>query len=54
MIRTIKISELQSMGVETCSVKDNSVRGYTTKATREVCIGDKVIVNNYFTEVTEG
>lgn len=52
-MKEIKISELQSMGVETWSVKDSSVRGYTTKRTGDVCIGDKVVIDNYFTEVIE-
>ena len=38
---------------ETQSVKDNSVRGITTKLTSEVKVGDKVVIDNYFTLVTE-
>ena len=54
MTRTITISELKARGTETWSVKDNSVRGYTTKYTSEVRIGDKVVIDNYFTEVIDG
>ncbi len=52
-MRTITLSELQAMGVETWSVKDNSVRGITTKYTSELKIGDKVVIGNYFTLITE-
>ena len=52
--RTIAISELTATtGVNTWSVKDNSVRGFTTKYTSEVKPGDKVVIDNYFTLVTE-
>ena len=51
MTRTITISELRAAGIETWSVKDNSVRGITTKNTSEVQIGDKVVIDNYFTLV---
>jgi len=54
MTRTITISELRETGVSTWSVKDNSVRGITTKYTSEVNVGDKVVIDNYFTLVTEG
>lgn len=54
MTRTITISELQNTGVESWSVKDNSVRGITTKYTSQVSVGDKVVIDNYFTEVIEG
>lgn len=53
MARTITIEELKGKGIDTWSVKDNSVRGCTTKATSDVRIGDKVVIDNYFTEVTE-
>lgn len=53
MTRTITISELKAAGVDTWSVKDNSVRGITTKYTSEVKVGDKVVIDNYFTLVTE-
>lgn len=51
MARTITISDLKKTGVESWSVKDNSVRGFTTKYTSEVHVGDKVVISNYFTEV---
>ncbi|MEG0898401.1 MAG: hypothetical protein RSF40_01645 [Oscillospiraceae bacterium] len=51
MKRTITISELKNSRIETWSVKDNSVRGITTKYTKEIQIGDKVVIDNYFTEV---
>lgn len=53
MKRTITINELKNRGVETWSVKDNSVRGITTKYTSEVQVGDKVVIDNYFTEVVD-
>ena len=53
MERTIKISELKETNVSTWSVKDNSVRGCTTKSTNEVKPGDKVVIDNYFTLVIE-
>ena len=49
--RTITISELKATGVSTWSVKDNSARGFTTKYTSEVHVGDKVVISNYFTEI---
>lgn len=53
MKRTISIEELKNSKCNTWSVKDNSVRGYTTKTTSEIRIGDKVVIDNYFTEVIE-
>ena len=52
-MRTISIKEIRQSGIETWSVKDNSVRGITTKYTSEIKIGDKVVIDNYFTLVTE-
>lgn len=52
-MRTISIKEIQNSGVETWCVKDNSVRGYYTAWTSEVKIGDEVVIDNYFTTVTE-
>ena len=51
--RTITIGELIATGVNTWSVKDNSVRGFATKYTSEVRPGDKVVIDNYFTLVTD-
>ncbi len=56
-MRTITISELKRLsdkGISTWSVKDNSVRGYETKPTSQVKVGDKVVMDNYFTLVIEG
>jgi hypothetical protein len=53
MNRTITLSDLKAKGIESWSVKDNSVRGITTKYTSEIQIGDKVVIDNYFTLVTE-
>ena len=52
-MRTIKLSELRSSGVDSWSVKDDSARGFTVKYTAEVKVGDKVVIDNYFTLVTE-
>jgi hypothetical protein len=52
-MRTISIDELKSTGVSTWSVKDDSPRGVKTKYTSEVNPGDKVVIDNYFTLVTE-
>ena len=57
-MRTIKMSELlkqaETYGISTWSVKDNSVRGIDTRPTSAVKIGDKVVIDNYFTLVIEG
>ena len=53
MKRTISITALQESGVNTWSVKDNSPRGYRTAYTSEVKPGDMVVIDNYFTTVTE-
>jgi len=52
-MRTISIIELKASGLNSWSVKDNSVRGITTKYTDEIKLGDKVVIDNYFTLVTE-
>lgn len=52
-MRTISINYLKTSEVKTWSVKDNSVRGIETKPTSQVKIGDKVVIDNYFTIVTE-
>ena len=51
-IKTIK-EEAEKYGISSWSVKDNSVRGIKTVSTSQVKIGDKVVINNYFTLVTE-
>lgn len=52
-MRTISIKELVDSGIDTWSVKDSSPRGISTKYTSEVKVGDKVVLENYFTLVTE-
>lgn len=53
MNRTITMSALKATGVSTWTVKDNSVRGATTKCMSEIRIGDKVVIDDYFTEIIE-
>jgi len=53
MKRTITISELKNSGINSWSVKDNSVRGCTTKYVGDIQIGDKVVIDNYFTVVID-
>lgn len=53
MARTITMGELKNAETNTWSVKDDSVRGCTTKYIDEVRIGDKVVIDNYFTLVIE-
>ena len=53
MTRTITIDELTKKGVNTFSVKDDSPRGYRTINKENVKIGDKVVLDNYFTLVVE-
>ena len=52
-IRTITIKELQASGTDTWSVKDESVRGCTTKVTSDIKVGDKVVLENRFVLVTK-
>ena len=52
-MRTVSIKELKESSIESWSVKDNSVRGITTKYTSQIQVGDKVVIENYFTLVTE-
>ena len=52
MTRTITLADLTAMNVSSWSVKDNSVRGITTKYTSEIKAGDKVVIDDYFTLVT--
>lgn len=47
---TISKSELTA---QSYSVKDNSVRGITTKYTTDIKAGDQVVINNHFATVTE-
>ncbi len=51
-IKKIALKELKEMQVYSWSVKDNSPRGCTTKSINDIKIGDKVVIDNYFTLVT--
>lgn len=56
MKRTITMKEIQNkinQGVTTFTVKDNSPRGCKTVFASEIKIGDKVVIDNYFTTVTD-
>lgn len=52
-MKTIKIDELKNMGIDTMSVKNNSIRGITTKYIGDVKVGDKVVLNNHFVMIIE-
>lgn len=52
-MKAIKIEELKATGVSSWSVKDNSPRGISTKYASEIRPGDKVVIDNYSTLVTE-
>ena len=49
---SISIKEIRESGY-TWSRKDNSVRGCETVSCGQIEVGDKVVVENYFTIVTE-
>ena len=51
--KTIIMSEILEKGCNTFSKKDNSVRGCSTVNKEELKIGDKIIIDNYFTLITE-
>ena len=53
MNRTISITALQEMDVNTWSVKDDSLRGMRVAYTSEIKPGDMVVIDNYFMTVTE-
>lgn len=56
MQRTIsikEIKELENKGVSTFMRKNNSVRGVECINSDNVQIGDEIVINNYFTLVTE-
>lgn len=53
MTRTISIKTIQSNITDTYSIKDNSPRGCHTELKENIKIGDKVVIDNYFTLVTE-
>lgn len=53
---TITMEEIQNLinnGCSTFSLKDNSVRGFSTVCADQVKVGDEVIINNYFKEIIE-
>jgi hypothetical protein len=52
-MNSITLKDLVAMGVESLSVKDNSARGISVKYTSEIVVGDKVVIDNHFTLVTE-
>ncbi len=52
-MRTISIKDLQAKSCDTFSRKDNSVRGIETVSKSQIKVGDKVVLNNYFTLVIE-
>jgi hypothetical protein len=53
MKRTITLKEVLEMNISTWSKKDNSPRGCKTVSTNELKVGDKIVIENYFTEITE-
>lgn len=49
-IRTISLTEVLAMQCDTFSIKDNSsARGITTVNKSDIQVGDKIVLNNYFT-----
>ena len=51
--REINIEELRKKNMSTWSKKDDSPRGCKTVLIEEIQIGDKVVIDNYFTLVVE-
>jgi hypothetical protein len=49
----MNINEIKNGTVETYTVKDNSVRGCSTKSKNDVIVGDMVCINDHFEEVTD-
>lgn len=52
-VRTISMGEVLNMDCGTFNKKDNSVRGCTTVNKSDLQIGDKIVIDNYFTLITE-
>lgn len=48
-----RIISIKDLTCSTYSVKDNSDRGCHTACKSEIKVGDKVVIDNYFTLVTE-
>ena len=56
MAHTITMKEVQNMinqGTTTFSKKDNSPRGCKCVSASQIKVGDKIVIDNYFTTVTE-
>lgn len=52
-MREIKIEVLKTMNISTWSKKVDTPRGVETVSTSQIKVGDKVVIDNYFTLVTE-
>lgn len=52
-ITIAEVNELVKKGVTTFSRKDNSPRGCKTVSASEIKVGDKIVINNYFTLIVE-
>lgn len=53
MDRNFEVNELIENGVTTFSRKDNSLKEYKTVSASEIKVGDKILINNYFTLIIE-
>lgn len=56
MAHTITMKEVQNMinnGISTFTVKANTPRGCETVAVSEIKPGEKIVIDNHFTTVTE-
>lgn len=53
-MRTITMREIQENKCDTYMKKDNSVRGCSCVTKNTLQVGDKVVIDNYFTEIIEG
>ena len=52
-ITIAEVNELVKKGVTSFSRKDNSPRGCKTVSASEIKVGDKIVIDNYFTLVVE-
>lgn len=52
-IKTVSLKALMEMNVATMSKKSDMPRGIETVSTSDIIVGDKVVIGNYFTLVTE-
>ena len=48
-----EVHNLINNGVSTFSRKDNSPRGCKTVSASQIKVGDKIVIDNYFTTVTD-